>query len=98
MGGLKKTILEIFVTDHYYRIPENIYWDTDEPRLLSFEIKSSSESQEKGVKSMGSSYVESKVLVMFVSEKQTSLNILERSSLATGEKLINLCVPNIVSF
>lgn len=84
-------------------MPVNVYWDTDESRLLAVEVKSMQQSQElrkippkAGRINNGNYSIESEVMVLFFSDK-SNLNILETRSLVMGEQLINLCVPNVVN-
>ncbi|XP_049310514.1 intraflagellar transport protein 140 homolog [Bactrocera dorsalis] len=82
-------------------MPVNVYWDTDEPRLLAIEVKSMQQVQEpkqnhtKAGTNCNHS-IESEIMVLFFSEKN-KLNILETRSLVMAEQLINLCVPNVIT-
>ena len=65
---------------------------------MAFEIKSTQPAEKKeNAKSGSHFFVQSEILIMFISEKQSTLNVLEKRALTSGEKLVNLCVPNIVS-
>ncbi|XP_054730217.1 intraflagellar transport protein 140 homolog [Anastrepha obliqua] len=83
-------------------MPVNVYWDTDESRLLAIEVKSMQQPHElrqtskSGGNHTGTNSIESEVLVLFFSDK-CKLNVLEKRSLGLGEQLINLCVPNVIT-
>ncbi|XP_018800098.1 PREDICTED: intraflagellar transport protein 140 homolog [Bactrocera latifrons] len=82
-------------------MPVNVFWDTDEPRLLAIEVKSMQQLQEPKQNHIkaGTNYnhsIESEIMVLFFSEKN-KLNILETRLLAMAEQLINLCVPNVIT-
>ncbi|XP_067639118.1 intraflagellar transport protein 140 homolog isoform X2 [Eurosta solidaginis] len=83
-------------------IPVNIFWDTDESRLLAIEVKSMQPNQEQkqpansNKNNSGSNSIESEVLVLFFSDKN-KLSVLETRPLGSGEQMINLCVPNVIT-
>lgn len=83
----------------------NVYWDTDEPRLLAIESKTVCQQQTKSKESTNSysgntsglnNLIESEAMIMFYSDKD-KLYLLESINLSSGEQLVNLCVPNVVS-
>lgn len=77
-----------------------IFWDTEEPRLLAVEVKSMIMVLQKPSRQhqpTPSHYVESRILVMFYSEKnEAKLNVLETQSISQGAQLLNLSVPSVV--
>ncbi|XP_037936551.1 intraflagellar transport protein 140 homolog [Teleopsis dalmanni] len=89
-------------------LPLSVFWDTDEARLLAIEIKTVEQKKYRDTATNRNIYspneksgyrshcIESQVLVMFYTE-QGKLNILEARALASGEQLINLCVPHVIS-
>lgn len=57
---------------------------------------SSSNQNSKTISSNASEFAESQVNIMFVTDK-SEIKELEIVNLMSGEKLVNLCVPNVVS-
>lgn len=81
-------------------LPVSLWWDIDEPRLLSMEIKTmhqKSQSDKDKPQENSGHFIETSVWVMFYSEKNI-LNILEVKDLLSGEQLLNLCIPSVVSY
>lgn len=88
----------------------NFYWDTDENQLLAVETRSIADIEEnskhdekvakqKEVERKNTTHnqsVETEILVMFYNESG-AIKVLETLNLSTGEQLVNLCVPYIVS-
>ncbi|XP_075159141.1 intraflagellar transport protein rempA [Haematobia irritans] len=85
-------------------IPVSLWWDVDESRLLALEVKSKMEQPDNGKPITPSNrnklneghLIETHVLVFFYSENN-KLIVLEKRLLAAGEKLLNICIPNVVT-
>ncbi|XP_037026669.1 intraflagellar transport protein 140 homolog [Bradysia coprophila] len=88
------------------RLPTNFYWDTDDCRLFACETRFihsktfkngiSSNSKTTADSTQSSVLTESVVNVMFVTDK-CEIKELESLNLISGEQLVNLCVPNVVT-
>nr|NP_995608.1 reduced mechanoreceptor potential A, isoform B [Drosophila melanogaster]AAS64635.1 reduced mechanoreceptor potential A, isoform B [Drosophila melanogaster] len=77
-------------------LPVRIFWDAEEPRLLATEVKSMIQKTLPQKNSLQPShFVQSKVVLLFYSEKGC-LNVLETQSMSPGCQLLNLCVPNVI--
>lgn len=78
-------------------LPVRIFWDSEEPRLLAMEVRSiiQKNQPQKNPQQQPSHYVESKILLLFYSERG-SLNVLETQKMTPGSQLLNLCIPNVV--
>lgn len=77
-------------------LPVRLFWDADEPRLLATEVKSMMQKSVPQKSShQPSHFVQSKILLLFYSEKGC-LNVLETQPLNAGSQLLNLCVPNVL--
>lgn len=91
-------------------MPISFFWDTDDSRLFVCEARSiqqkpftkspahssSSNQNSKTIHLNASGYAESQANIMFVTDKG-EIKELEIVNLMSGEKLVNLCVPNVVS-
>lgn len=94
------------VTEKGSFIPVSLWWDVEEPRLMAMEIKSMKKQQEQNnIKASTTRnkyndtpvhYIESNVWVLFYSE-HNKLIVLEVKPLASGEQLLNICLPCVVS-
>ena len=82
-------------------MPVSFWWDIDEPKLLAIEIKTVQQKQSNNdkVKLDGSAshFVQTKVWIMFYTDKN-KLNVLEVKDMESGEQLLNICIPSVVSY
>lgn len=82
-------------------MPVSFWWDLDEPRLLAIEIKtvqqkpSNNDDKTKPL-STSSHIVQTKVWIMFYTDK-SQMNVLEIKDMESGEQLLNICIPSVVS-
>ncbi|KAH8241845.1 hypothetical protein KR026_007077 [Drosophila bipectinata] len=78
-------------------LPVRIFWDSEEPRLLAMEVRSIIQKNlpQKNPQQQPSHYVQSKILLLFYSERG-SLNVLETQNMTLGSQLLNLCIPNVI--
>lgn len=94
-----------------FRLPTNFYWDTDDSRLFACETRliqtkllknalptSSNKPNNKTPfeTTSISGPTESVANVMFVTDK-CEIKELESLDMMSGEQLVNLCVPNVVT-
>ena len=75
------------------RLPISFYWNVDDHRLVACESRIIGHQVQR---QKNTSLCESQAFILFLSDK--SVKVLEVVNLSSGEQLLNLCTPFVVSF